>query len=737
MALHWFRRLFGPVSSSRPGKARRPRSPARRALSLGLEPLETRCLLSVGGLDPSFSSLPHPGRTLTSFGAQAAFHAAAVAVDSSGRTLVAGTLNGDFVLARYTADGALDTTFGTGNSGKVVTDVGTGSDDQAAGIAVQPDGNIVVAGTSNHDFAVVRYTPAGVLDTTFGTGNSGKVVTDLGAVEQVAGVALQTNGNDVDIVVAGTSNNDFAVVRYTPAGVLDTTFGTANSGKVTTDIGTSSTDQAAGLVVQADGKIVVAGTSNHDFALARYSAAGVLDTTFGTANSGKVTTDFNAGSDDGAVGIAVQPAGAGFNLVVAGNSKNEFALARYTSAGVLDTTFGTAGKVVTKDLSPNPAADGQSARAYLAAPGVRHFHRFASGAGFVSTDHAAGLVVQPDGGVIVVGSSNGNFALARYTSNGVLDVTFGANQTGTVVTDLGGADQAVAAAMQAAPGAAASGARRVVVAGDSGNRLALARYFTAADDAPTVGVPAQGPGTNEEAPVAVTGVSVADADAGSLPITVTLKVAHGKLTVKTDVANGVGASAAQGNGTGVVTVTGSLAAINTTLADANGLTYQGVLDFNGTDTLTVTADDQGHTGDGGPRTTTKTLTITVNAVNDVPVLTAGTVQNLTVAKNSGRTSLGLGGVNFGPGGGADEASQTLVFKTTAVPSAALGTVELADHTAVAADTVLTLAQLRGLQFKPAQDATGQGTFTFTVKDNGGTANGGVDTLTESITITVN
>ena len=133
----------------------------------------------------------------------------------------------------------MDTTFGTG--GKVTTDIGTSGDNGRA-VVVDSADRIVVAGSSsngsNKDFAVVRYTSSGVLDTTFGTG--GKVTTAIGASSDV-GFAVVVDAAD-RIVVSGYSDNgsdeDFAVVRYTSGGVLDTTFGT--DGKVTTDIGTGN-----------------------------------------------------------------------------------------------------------------------------------------------------------------------------------------------------------------------------------------------------------------------------------------------------------------------------------------------------------------------------------------------------------------------------------------------------------------------------------------------------------------
>jgi uncharacterized delta-60 repeat protein len=238
---------------------------------------------------------------------------------------------GDFALARYNADGSLDTTFGTG--GKVTTGFGAFSIDVAFGVALQPNGKIVVAGYTAAsdvvaDFAVARYNADGSLDTSFGTG--GKVTTDFGGFDLAPAVALQPDGK---IVVAGWTEDiffagaDFAVARYNPDGRLDAGFGTG--GKVTTSFGAFGC--ATGVALQPNGKIVVAGNTTdavggEDFALARYNANGGLDAGFGTG--GKVTTDF--GGDDFANGVALQPDG---KIVVAGatflTTDYDFAVARY------------------------------------------------------------------------------------------------------------------------------------------------------------------------------------------------------------------------------------------------------------------------------------------------------------------------------------------------------------------------------------------------------------------------
>src|SRR5438093_1292576 len=227
----------------------------------------------------------------------------------------------------FGASGSLDPTFGTG--GKVTTDFSAG-EDAARAVVVQPDGKIVafgvviqtdgkivaagaashvVAGAVNTDFGLARYNTDGTLDTGFG--NGGQVTTDFsGSFDEAEAIALQLDGR---VVLAGrtrtqtstSSNDDFALSRYNTDGSLDTSFGTA--GKVMTDFtGIPGFDEAHALAIQSDGKVVAVGlamtTSKNDFALARYNTNGVLDATFGSG--GKVITDFS-GADVNAQAVAI------------------------------------------------------------------------------------------------------------------------------------------------------------------------------------------------------------------------------------------------------------------------------------------------------------------------------------------------------------------------------------------------------------------------------------------------
>src|SRR5204862_395505 len=141
---------------------------------------------------------------------------------------------GDFALVRYNSDGSLDTTFG--NGGKVTTDF-FGANDSASAVVITGGGKIVVAGVAFSaglpDFALARYNADGSLDSSFGS--AGKtVVAFAGASAEAMALGLQANGK---IIAAGSALSpvgiDFALARFDASGLLDPAFGT--SGKLTTD----------------------------------------------------------------------------------------------------------------------------------------------------------------------------------------------------------------------------------------------------------------------------------------------------------------------------------------------------------------------------------------------------------------------------------------------------------------------------------------------------------------------
>jgi uncharacterized delta-60 repeat protein len=263
-----------------------------------------------------------------------------IAVQPDGKIIVVGSTanNADFVLFRFNLNGSPDFTFGIG--GKVITDFGS-TTEAATDIAVQADGRIVVAGSTAVDFAVARYNPNGSLDTTFDS--DGKVLTDFaGNPDGANALVIQTDGK---LVVAGeittaAGGQDAGFARYNPNGSLDTTF--SSDGKANFDIG-NAFNSLAEVSQQPDGKIVAMGLvdiNGGDFAVYRLDANGNLDSTFDF--DGIVTTDVFG--TDNATTIRVQPDSK--ILIGGGNSgPNSATLIRYNTNGSLDTTFDGDGRV--------------------------------------------------------------------------------------------------------------------------------------------------------------------------------------------------------------------------------------------------------------------------------------------------------------------------------------------------------------------------------------------------------
>lgn len=292
-----------------------------------------------GSLDPSFDV---DGKQTTDFNPDSISNATAVAIQRDGKIVVAGSVRvgadgWDSGLARYDADGSLDRSFA--GDGTLTTGLGGST----CAVALQPDGKIVLAGQAG----LARYLADGSRDPSF---------TDDGTLARLVGsvhtVAIRADGK---IVVAGPS----ALARYLPDGSLDRSFG--YDGSVPTG---SLGARAAAL--QADGRIVVAGTifvdddfPDNEFALARYTADGALDTAFGSG--GIQTTRFDAGwwQDDSATAVALSPSG---KIIAAGTSTpvdwvwdgSTILLARYTANGSLDPAFGTR---ITNHGVYNSAAD--------------------------------------------------------------------------------------------------------------------------------------------------------------------------------------------------------------------------------------------------------------------------------------------------------------------------------------------------------------------------------------------
>jgi len=384
--------------------------------------------LTEGQLDTSYNpNGTKPGVESTMIGGAVNSLGYAVTAQADGKIVVAGyaSVGGQdvFAVARYLRNGGLDTTFNA-NGTTPGTAVATFTyDARGYGVALQSDGKIVVVGrvdntgSGDYRFGIARFKTDGTLDTTFNT--TGMVTTEIGTDAEANAVVVRGN----KIIVAGygaiSGTMRIAVAQYTSAGALDTANFGSGIGYVTTLVG-SNHSGAQGLVVQSDGKIVVASDgrltgSTSNFIVARYTSLGVLDTTFNASGTqpGIVETDVSGLSNNNyAHDVKLQSDGkiiAGGFAIMAGDVY-KMAVARYTTDGVLDTTFNASGSIpgTNVTLAQGSVSTGSQARGYS-------------------------LAMQPDDKPLIGGWGWGDgatyfaFGIARFNANGTIDTTFNAS----------------------------------------------------------------------------------------------------------------------------------------------------------------------------------------------------------------------------------------------------------------------------------------------------------------------
>jgi uncharacterized delta-60 repeat protein/uncharacterized repeat protein (TIGR01451 family) len=422
----------------------------------------TMAAANSGLLDPTFGS---GGKFVTG----EASYGQAVAVDGQGRIVVAGATlsigsSYNFSVVRLNPNGSFDTSMrGTGITGADFSDGSTESSDWGHAVTIDAQGRIVVAGTGGPSpgCALARFNADGTLDTSFG--NNGQVLTDL-----IRGAAAMSIDGQGRIVVASSalgtppagSIDVLAVARFNSDGSLDASFG--NGGVAVsdfTDLGSFDCG-ASGVTIDGSGRIVAAGASasltaglvdglGDQFALARFNSDGTLDTGFGT--NGKVVDNYGSLS-----AVTIDSLGrivASGNVYDATKGYRDFAVARYNPDGSPDATFGGSGVVATS------------------------FSSF--------DDYGFGVAIDDAGQILVAGAASyaagaGDFALARFSSTGSLDTTFGT--LGKVRTDFGGSGD-VGQAMTI------DNLGRIVMVGYSNlswpASLAVARYLSSSADLST------------------------------------------------------------------------------------------------------------------------------------------------------------------------------------------------------------------------------------------------------------
>jgi uncharacterized delta-60 repeat protein len=338
-----------------------------------------------GIVDSSFGT---NGRAIAGFSNNTLLSLTALAVQPDGKIIAAGYIvNSLFALVRFNTNGTIDSSFGT--DGRVLTAFAGQHYIFCNAMALQSDGYIVTAGNVGCDIGICRYKPNGVPDSTFGT--NGQQVIDAGGCDKANAIAIQP---DKKIIIAGGSTTGitgvFLLLRITATGVVDSSFGT--NGK-TLATPRATYNEISSCALQADGKIVAGGTAKYfstAFALGRYTADGLPDSTFGTNG----LTQLQFAGDNYPRSLALQ---ANQKIVFGGwvndGGTLEIALARFNTNGLLDSTFGYKGQVLTQNNNGN---------------------------------FGYSLVIQPDAKIVVGGytynASTGNdFAVTRYNaSNGVL-----------------------------------------------------------------------------------------------------------------------------------------------------------------------------------------------------------------------------------------------------------------------------------------------------------------------------
>jgi uncharacterized delta-60 repeat protein len=471
-----------------------------KSTRLAVHALEARETPAAGQLDYSFGS---GGMTVTADITDWQEWAGAMTVDPAGRIYVAGFSWGtgdgwgDFLVTRYQPTGELDLSFN--RAGFAVVDFGTNSEDYCGAVAIAPDGKIVLAGGSQNHFAVARLNSDGTPDTTFSGDGRASAVVGGGNFDSAYGVAVQPDGK---IVAAGTwkisaTASQIAVVRWNANGTLDTGFD--GDGIAVPDVGSAAgLDVGYGMTLQPDGKVLVVGSSRPvggmpQFTVARLTTGGALDTSFNT--TGWTVTNVSPTSYSEAQRVVLQPDG---KIVVGGYADlphaplvhSDFVAVRYTTAGALDTTFDT--------------------------DGIAHVDMQGS------RDEAHGVAIDSLGRIVLSGyafrivggtPTEHDVGLARLLPNGAPDTGFGPG--GVRIYEMGSThEDPVGVSIDAAGGIVV--AVDLLVEDTNLNEILLARFD--GNDAPTVS-PGVGTATTAEdnAAVAVApSLVIADVDSVNL-----------------------------------------------------------------------------------------------------------------------------------------------------------------------------------------------------------------------------
>lgn len=434
--------------------------------------IATHAMALPGELDPNFG--PAGGHVISDLGGlQLDEQVADAALQPDGKIVVLGSqvqsaLVQDFVVARYNANGSLDSSFGGGDGFVTVADPATGA--RPGGVAVQSDGKIVFAGGQGFSAYVFRLNSDGTADNSF----SGDGLQTVSSSGEAQAVSMDASGKVVIATYAPSPGNSTGLVRLNTDGSLDTTFDGDGRRSFGTDI-----YFPRGLAIQPDGDIVVAGKSSPaanvgDVAIARVLDNGSLDTSFD--DDGILNTNI-ADRHGEARGVAIQADGKiviGGALTGSGNSFFDPVVMRFDASGDLDTTFDGDGiRQVeltggTEDRRFNDVVIDQDGKILAIADDPANYHffvrhelkivRFDSSGALDNTfddngvavsqvcEDGAKLLIQANGRVVSAGNrdrsrndgdSLDGLCVQRFTGNGSVDLTFNPElPDGTAIVDL-------------------------------------------------------------------------------------------------------------------------------------------------------------------------------------------------------------------------------------------------------------------------------------------------------------
>ena len=503
----------------------------------------------------------------------------------------------EFALARLNPDGTFDTSFS--GDGKQINNL-VSSTDEIVALALQPDGKIVAGGlaivSGNLGFIVARYLSDGTLDTTFDT-DGFNTVNPTATPDWLEDLVIQPDGKILVAGNAGNTNTDVAVARFNSDGSLDTSFD--GDGLLTTNVNLTQNDAGYGIALQADGKIIVTGmtrVTTPDVLILRYNTDGSLDTTFD--GDGKVTTDINGLSDYG-YDVLVQSDGKIVVSASAGTAStgNDFTVLRYNSDGSLDSSFSGDG-ILPITVTSN-------------------------------ADVPYASVLQTDNKIVIAGGSysagTNDMSVVRVTPDGVLDSTFGT--AGIFTRDyLGWNEEALDVALQ--PDG------RIVYAGytfDSSRQYFLLGRLLATSTNSALSSVSVSSATLSPA-FASTTTSYTSTVANSVSsLTVTPTAVDRNSTVRVN-----GTTVATGAASGAIALAEGLNTISIVVTAPNGVNTT-------TYTITVTrAASSGGTGTSGtgstPSTNALLFNVTLSSATFTPAFAPGTTSYSSTVSNGTRST---------------------------------------------------------------------------------------------------